>query len=184
MSEAFPPSSITIPLVRFLATEKCPSHWKAYNLYLIRDDQVVFYVGQSQCAFNRVWEHIHGGIHGHAVVGRFILVNWPKSSKFSVELLSCHADRFAHVAYNLDASEQSLIEQYTPCFNVSLNSQPAPLPDRYLPPNAPIKYLKSFRRMMHEARYAARHLTDPHDHEWDYENNLSGNGPDHQPQES
>ena len=164
MNEDF---SIAIPLARFLTIETCPPDWKPFNLYLIRDEQVVFYVGQSQCAFERVWEHLRGGVHGHAIVGRFVLVNWPKSAKFTVMLMSSRAPRFAPVSWDLDTAERALIEQYAPCFNIALNRQPAPLPEAYLPPNAPIKQLKNFRRMLREASYAARHLSEPANTDWE-----------------
>ncbi len=138
-------------LWRFLTIPTCPPEWKAYNLYLIRDGEVAFYVGQSHCAFERVREHIQGGIKGHAVVGRFLLCNWPHSAHFTVELIYSGSQRFRSVQYNLNAAEEMLIRENRPCFNVSLNSQPEPLPAGYLPVNTPIKYLKSYRRMLREA---------------------------------
>ncbi len=149
--------SITVSLRQFLALTICPPRWKAYNLYLFRDDQVTFYVGQSYCAFDRVWEHLKGGPKGHSTVGRFILVNWPRSGDFTIELMRSPSER-------LDDAEQALIEELHPCFNVALNGQPTVLPAGYLPMNAPIKYLKNLRRMMREAGYRPR--PDPNDMEW------------------
>jgi hypothetical protein len=57
-----------------------------------------------------------------------------------------------------------LIEDYRPCFNIALNGEPIPLPAGYLPPNAPIKYLKNYSRMLREAKYTAR--ADPADLDW------------------
>jgi len=159
-----PPCEICVSLRKFLTFPNCPPRWKAYNLYLFRDEEIVFYVGQSYCAFERVWEHIKGGPHGHAIVGRFVLANWPRSGRFTIELLNVLGPRFDTVAHNLDAAERLLIEQFTPCFNVSLNAQPAPVPNGYLPPNANIKYLKNYRRMIREAGYAARQ--DSNEIEW------------------
>ncbi len=148
---------IAISLKQFLTFTICPPGWKANNLYLFRDDQVTFYVGQSYCAFDRVWEHLKGGPKAHSIVGRFILVNWPRSAGFTIELMGSPSER-------LDAAEQALIEELRPCFNVALNGQPSPVPAGYLPANAPIKYLKNFRRMMREAGY--RTSSDPGDLEW------------------
>ena len=39
----------------FLTLDECPADWRSLNLYWFRDDEVVFYVGQSQLAFERVW---------------------------------------------------------------------------------------------------------------------------------
>lgn len=158
--------ALALPFFRFLTITSCPPAWKHFDLYLIRDETVVFYVGQSECAFSRVWEHITGGIKGHAIVGRFLLANWPKSSHFIIELLDSHTARFGTAGYNLDQAEKLLIEQYTPCFNVSLNRAPAPLPEKYLPPNTPTKYLKSFRRMMREAEVAVK-IAASRDTEWE-----------------
>lgn len=158
------PWEVALPLKEFLTITNCPERWKPLDLYLVRDDMVVFYVGQSQCAFGRVWEHLRGGPHGHSILGRFVLCNWPKSGRFTVEMLSSQSPRFQPVRHQLDAAERSLIEAFTPCFNVSLNHQPAPLPECYLPPNAPIKHLKNLRRMIREASYASR--ANSSDTEW------------------
>lgn len=66
---------IAIPLKRFLLIDQCPAEWKEFDLYLFRDESVTFYVGQSQLAFTRVWDHLLGGFHGHSIVGRFIWSN-------------------------------------------------------------------------------------------------------------
>ncbi len=39
--------AVTIPLKRFLLINQCPATWKSLDLYLFRDETVVFYVGQS-----------------------------------------------------------------------------------------------------------------------------------------
>ncbi len=160
-----PIDTVSVSLMKFLTITTLPVDWKHFDLYLFRDDEVTFYVGQSECAFRRIWDHITGGIKGHAVVGRFILVNWPKSAHFTIEFYHSHSDRFGSVMYRLDQSERLLIETRAPCFNVSLNREPTALPAQYLPPNAPMKYLKSFRRMMREAEVASK-LADARDTEW------------------
>lgn len=38
---------VVISLKRFLLMEQCPADWKGLDLYLFRDETVVFYVGQS-----------------------------------------------------------------------------------------------------------------------------------------
>jgi hypothetical protein len=73
-------AGIAVPLTEFLLTEQhCPPEWRPYDLYLCRDDEVVFYVGQSHVAFDRVWQHILDGFKGRSMLGRFILCNWPAS---------------------------------------------------------------------------------------------------------
>lgn len=145
-----------IPLKRFLLIEQCPADWKHFDLYLFRDESVTFYVGQSYFAFARVWEHLTSGFKGHSIMGRFVWCNWPTSMKFTVELLSSQCEQFSHVGHDLKAAEQLLIRQWTPCFNVSLNSQPTPLPPHYLPPNARLRYRRSLNALIHEAERAVK----------------------------
>lgn len=38
---------IMIQLKQFLLIQECPSSWKSLDLYLFRDENTVFYVGQS-----------------------------------------------------------------------------------------------------------------------------------------
>lgn len=147
---------VAVPLRKLLTITECPPRWKHFDLYLFSDRQIAFYVGQSYCAFERVWEHIYGGPKGHSTIGRFLINNWPRSGGFTIGLLFSQSPRFAGVQHQLDAAERQLIEELAPCFNVSLNRSPAPLPPEYLPPNAPVKGIKSLKRMIREAGYAAK----------------------------
>lgn len=147
---------ISISLKRFLLIEECPSDWKTFDLYLFRDEEVVFYVGQSQLAFARVWEHLLGGFHGHSIMGRFAWCNWPRSMRFTIELMSSKSEQFDVVGNDLNAAERSLIERFSPCFNVSLNSQPTPLPSSYQPPNAKFRCSRSLNKLKHEAERAVK----------------------------
>ncbi len=149
-----PDRCIALPLKRFLIVAEYPPDWRAFDLYLFRDDEVVFYAGQSHLAYARVWQHITDGYKARSVVGRFVLCNWPGSMRFTIELLSSQADRFAGVDRDLNAAERLLIEQYAPCFNEILNRRPTPLPDHYAPPSAPIRCSRSPNRLIHEAERA------------------------------
>ncbi len=148
--------SLSLSLKRFLIVAACPPGWHSFDLYLFRADDIVFYVGQSYCAFDRVWQHITDGYKARSIVGRFILCNWPTSMNFTIELWSSRADRFAALDHDLDAAERSLIEFYAPCFNETYNAHPTPLPDRYAPPNAPIRCSRSPNKLIHEAERAVR----------------------------
>ena len=147
---------IIIPIKNFLVIEECPSTWRRLDLYMFRDEDVVFYVGQSYLAFDRVWQHIRDGYKGRSVVGRFILCNWPGSMKFTIELRSSLADDFAAVGHDLNAAEQQLIEQLCPCFNSALNVSPTPLPEKYALPTSAIKCSRSLTKLIREAGYAVR----------------------------
>jgi hypothetical protein len=147
---------VAISLKRFLLIEQCPAAWQGLDLYLVRDETAVFYVGQSHLAFARVWEHLLSGFKGHSIVGRFIWCNWPKSMSFTIELLSSQSEQFAVVGNDLSASERLLIQRWSPCFNISQNSQPTPVPNSYLPPNAPFRRRRSLTMLIHEAERAVQ----------------------------
>lgn len=147
---------VVLPLKKFLLVEQCPVEWKHLDLYLFRDEQVVFYVGQSYLAFSRVWDHLKAGFHGHSIPGRFVWVNWPVSMKFTIELLSSQFEEFNHVGNDLLAAERQLIQQWSPCFNVSQNSQPKPIPDRYLPYNSRLRCSHSLNKLIHQAERAVK----------------------------
>lgn len=149
-------STAAIPLKRFLLTNHCPEQWMGMDLYLFRDEAVVFYVGQSQLAFSRVWDHLLGGFHGHSIIGRFLWCNWPASMKITIELLSSQSGQFGDVGNELSASERMLIQRSSPCFNVSQNNQPTPLPESYLPPNAPFRRRRSLTMLIREAERAVK----------------------------
>ena len=148
--------NIAIPLKRFLLIEQCPAPWIGLDLYLFRDEDVVFYVGQSHLAFARVWDHLLGGFKGHSMIGRFVWCNWPKSMNFTIELLSSQSEQFGDVRNELNASERLLIQRWLPCFNLSQNHQPTPLPNSYVPANAPFRRRRSLNRLLHEAERAVQ----------------------------
>jgi len=147
---------ITLPLKRFLMLADPPPEFRACDLYLFRDDEVVFYVGQSANPFKRVWEHLLGGFKGRSAVGRLILLNWPRSMNFVIELQNSQSARFASVGHDPGAAERLLIEELSPCFNDTLNPRPTPLPERYVPLNATVPRPRSPKRMIHDAERAVR----------------------------
>jgi hypothetical protein len=147
---------IAVSLKRFLLIEQCPAEWKGLDLYLFRDEAVVFYVGQSHLAFARVWDHLLSGFKGHSIMGRFVWCNWPRSMNFGIELLSSQSGEFATLGNEVTAAERLLIRQWSPCFNLSQNSQPTPLPNSYLPPNAPFRRRRSLTMLIREAERAVQ----------------------------
>lgn len=155
MELVIPP--VAVPVKEFLLTEqRCPPAWRPFDLYLFRDDAVVFYVGQSYVAFDRVWQHVLDGYKGRSMVGRFLLCNWPAAMRFTIELLSSRSDRFADLGHDLNAAERRLIEQYAPCFNVTLNAQPTPLPAHYAPPGQQITCPRGLNKLISQARIVAQ----------------------------
>jgi hypothetical protein len=75
---------------------------------------------------------------------------------FTIELVCSQSEQFAEVGHDLSAAERLLIQRWSPCFNVSLNDQPASLPDCYLPANAPFRRRRSFNMLVHEAERAVK----------------------------
>lgn len=142
---------VILPLKRFILIEQCPEEWRPLDLYLFRDNDVVFYVGQSHLAFYRVWDHLKGGFKGHSMVGRFMWVNWPVSMKFTIELMSSKNEEFAAILHDLSAAERQLIERWCPCFNISLNNQPTPIPSNYFPANGILRCGRSLNKLVHQA---------------------------------
>ena len=147
---------ITLPLKQFMLLKSCPPDWRVMDLYLFRDETVVFYVGQSYSAYERLWEHLRDGFKGRSIIGRFILCNWPVSLKFHIELMSSQAICFATVDNDLNAAERHLIMQLSPCFNDMLNNRPTPLPNHYAPPNTRPLCSRSLNKLIHEAERAVR----------------------------
>jgi hypothetical protein len=142
---------VALPFKEFLQIEHCPPEWRRLNLYLIRDEDVVFYVGQSYVAFHRVWEHFYDGFRGRSLPGRFIVCNWPRSMRFQIELMSCKSARFECVQNDRYRSEQLLIGQYSPCLNTVMNPQPAPIPERYFSPYTSLKFSHNPRKFIRQA---------------------------------
>ncbi|NJN53357.1 MAG: hypothetical protein HC804_00545 [Anaerolineae bacterium] len=147
---------VAILLKQFMLIETCPSDWRALDLYLFRDEDVIFYVGQSYLAFERIWEHLRNGFKGRSTIGRFIFCNWPTSLKFTVELMSSQSARFATVHHDLNAAERHLILNHSPCFNEVLNSQPTPLPARYASSNTQLLCSRNLNKLIREAERAVR----------------------------
>ena len=147
------PLHVTLTLKEFLIIEQCPPEWKPLDVYLFRDGDLVFYIGQSYMAFDRVWRHIRDGYKARSTIGRFLLTNWPISMNFTIELFSSQDIHFAALSNELNAVERVLIEQAAPCFNAVLNRQPTPLPRQYVPPDAEIQRRRNLKTLIRESRY-------------------------------
>jgi len=156
MEDLDPVDQVTLTLKELLQIERCPRAWRALDLYLVRDGPVVFYVGQSYVAFDRVWSHFYGGFKARSLLGRLILCNWPASMHWTVELLSSRLERFAAVGRQLDAAERLLIQDLAPCLNEALNRQQTPLPEAVRPPTATPTCPRSPNKLIHEAAYALK----------------------------
>ena len=169
---------ISLPVKQLLTIQDCPDEWQRFDLYTFgdvpeREPNATFYVGRSESAFRRVWQHLEGGFKGRSLVGKFVRVNWPTAMNFVVELLDsgcfdsayrANPDRATHRT----AVERHLIETLHPCFNTTWNEQPSPLPAHYRPPTASVRYPHHLGRMMREARVATErdHLNQSSNMQW------------------
>ena len=145
---------VRMPLREFLLVEKCPFEWQRLDLYLLRDEQTVFYAGQSVSAFTRVWDHFYAGFKARSVMGRFIVCNWPVSMRFTLEMYDARDPLFAPAGHDLDQAEQWLIRHHQPCLNTTHNPTPNPLPSQYLHPLTPMRIRLHPKRCLQQAAQA------------------------------
>lgn len=108
----------------------------SYYLYIVRDEEVVFYVGQScHGVVNRLWQHLGRGSfdQGLSWLGRVIEANLPISLDWIIELREPRhkTHEYFHSQLDIDDTEKELIEELRPCLNVIYNSLPSPLPELY-----------------------------------------------------
>jgi hypothetical protein len=75
---------------------------------------------------------------------------------FTIELLSSQFEQFNRIGNEVNAAERCLIQQWSPCFNVSQNGQPTPIPPGYLPANASFRRRRSLNALIHEAERAVK----------------------------
>lgn len=130
-----------------------PDH--RYRVYVIRDGEVNFYVGQSQDPYWRLWEHLGRGDRGIlslSPVGELIRRHLPTSWSWSMDLYTLEdclpfvqqykAGEFAWYKQYLedilvekfivDTAESALIVACRPYLNVSRNMRERrPLPEKY-----------------------------------------------------
>jgi hypothetical protein len=110
-------------------------------LYLVRDCDVVFYVGQSREPVNRLWSHLGRGWgawsqNSPSALGVLIADNLPAARSWQVEFLtpgevSGLAVKGYASDWDIDKAERSLIKEHRPCLNVANNNNPSSLPERY-----------------------------------------------------
>lgn len=119
--------------------EKKATKALGHLIYVVRDEALVFYVGQSRRdVVTRFWEHMQAPSH----LGQLIALNAPASHQWSVDFYAL-ADCAAFVQqkslfalqewqhFDMDMAEQSLIQVMRPVLNHDFNAKPTPLPGRY-----------------------------------------------------
>lgn len=118
-----------------LLEDKLNNIGSEYRLYIVKDSEVCFYVGQSKDVVNRLWEHLGQGERSYfpSTLGFFIKRNFPKSKDFNIVFL--RPDEVSKEwDHDVDSAEEDLIQDLNPCFNVTYNMNPKQLPKKYLEP--------------------------------------------------
>ncbi|MFZ1395966.1 MAG: hypothetical protein WAS33_03665 [Candidatus Promineifilaceae bacterium] len=108
-------------------------------IYVVRDEQLIFYVGQSRRdVLTRFGEHLQKPSR----LGQLIGLNAPASHEWAVDfyaLADCavfvrQKSLFALQAwqhFDMDMAEQAMIQAMRPVLNLDFNEKPTPLPLRY-----------------------------------------------------
>lgn len=103
-----------------------------YRLYVVRDGDTVFYVGQAGDVVDRLYGHLGQGswswATGMSELGKLIKANLPTSRDWRIELYT-----IGELGVNgVDLAEEALIDILRPCLNRALNRNPSALPDKYI----------------------------------------------------
>jgi len=124
-----------------------------YHIYLIQEEETVFYVGKASNPENRLLAHL--GFDWHcdpSSIGRFVIDHAPASGtwlflQYTVEECIPFVDQYrvmlpesSQVLYRMggdknrcdvDFAEEALIKIHRPHFNRAMNPNPCPLPEKY-----------------------------------------------------
>ena len=102
-----------------------------HYIYIVRDDRVTFYIGQSRDPINRLQEHLGEGYFGSpSRLGQLIRICLPESRTWQIELLTpgdC-GESGIWLEHVIDKAERNLIKRLRPCLNDTHNPNPTPLP--------------------------------------------------------
>jgi len=103
-----------------------------YRIYVIRDGETVFYVGQSHNPHNRLLEHMALSRTQPSLIGTFIRENAPASGAWVFEQYTLDdCSEVVGRCRDVDDAEEALIKLHRPYFNAAMNPYPLPLPMRY-----------------------------------------------------
>ena len=117
--------------------------WQARQpkVYVVRDGDVVFYVGQSDGPVERLEAHVGRGAWGWtgtSSLGRTIEDNLPGARDWTIELWTVQeckealADETTKLwRWDKDSAEQAMLHSRHPCLNVTHNENGQRLPDCY-----------------------------------------------------
>lgn len=133
------------------------------QIYVVRDSDVIFYVGRSVDPFSRIYQHMGYERKLPTNLGRLILDNQPESDEWTFECYSlkdCGSiirqslpqgwDEGMKEAMikicenNASKAEGCMIQALNPCLNTLHNDTPSKLPEKYMryPTQSSAQYLK------------------------------------------
>lgn len=124
--------------VREIIDDSVGNYGNNTRIYLVRDGDVVFYVGQSIDMHTRMRDHL--GMSGRSMPDRLtdlVIDNLPASEQWEVyfyTLDECEQviGKPSIFLKNVDTYEMEMIAHYNPCLNFTLNPHRIPLPSRYI----------------------------------------------------
>lgn len=127
-----------------------PIEYAGSRIYVIRDGETIFYVGQSVDPVYRIQQHLGYERQPASRIGRLILANEPESDEWIVEcyqLEDCRPIFEKHVEFpdeqlrkflvnfactDVQRAESYMINALHPCLNSTFNKKPNPLPTKYI----------------------------------------------------
>ena len=159
---------LVLTVKEFLETDNINEPPDAF-IYLVRDGDIIFYVGQSRNLAQRISEHLGHGRKSASDLGELILGNMPDSENWIIEFHTikdcsgkvkehygidysqytlddfCRSEMLLKTA--IDFSEIVMINDCRPCLNVTYNANRTALPLKYIP--IPIESSESYLRRRH-----------------------------------
>ena len=112
-----------------------------YCIYVVRDGETVFYVGESaRGVVNRLLDHLGLGLMAvlPSVLGETVFCNLPQARAWRIDLYTLEDctpfvnEQFpAYKRWGIKEAEQALIAKLRPCLNTAHNPTPSALPECY-----------------------------------------------------
>lgn len=127
------------------AAEDLPE--EAYRIYVVREGEIVFYIGQSSDVPNRLLEHFaHIGRGSSSALGGFYDEHKEKSSSWEIDLYTVtdcaplvrealgmtEEAYYRHNPRLVSKIEKAMMKRFSPCLNSMGNENQTPLPEKYL----------------------------------------------------
>lgn len=111
-----------------------------YCIYVVRENETVFYVGKSERSLNRLEEHFSPSSRRSSggAIGKFYRQHIEESHRWKIRLYTLE-DCQPYIQHLpapkrqlLSYVEIAMIQHFRPCLNVKNNPNPSRLPDKYL----------------------------------------------------